>query len=161
MPSVKQPLVRLSAPIQQACTSLNVICWLYTQPEIDWIKPLPAQWGVGLIWPLTQQSIGPVFGGNTVFLPGSRWDGQSRNQNLMPGRVDYKKQVGNKAEAENTLSHSALKQHGLAFMLSHRPHTRNADTCMQRFPDIICPAFCSASTPLTSCPRLPCLHPNG
>lgn len=27
------------------------------------------------------------------------------------------------------------------FTLSHRPHTCYADTCMQGFPDIICPAF--------------------
>lgn len=34
----------------------------------------------------------------------------------------------------------------LAFTLSLcRPHTHNADTCMQGFPGIICPAFCSAS----------------
>lgn len=36
---------------------LNVIHWLYTQPETDWIKPLPVQWGFGITRPLTQQSI--------------------------------------------------------------------------------------------------------
>lgn len=98
-----------------------------------------------------------------MFLPGSRWDGQSRNQNPVPGTVDYNRQAGKggTTEAEATPSHSVPKQHdpiwpvSYLLSLSHRSHAHNADTCMQGFPNIICPAFCSASAVFTSFLTIP------
>lgn len=56
-----------------------------------------------------------------------------------------------RGHTESQLTETAWPDMGcLAFTLSHRPHTHNADTCMQGFPDIICPAFCSASAVVTS-----------
>ncbi len=60
---------------------------------------------------------------------------------------------------ESQLTETAWPDMGcLAFTLSHRPHTHNADTCTQGFPGIICPAFRSASALVTS--FLPPLQPH-